>query len=181
MKTIKETLCIVGQGIVLALLLQGCSTCNVSIRDGDDSNERHVLGIRYGSQIIKAIPQPDQPNTAVLHDVKVEDNWFFNLVGVLTLGFAKPSQISYAHIKPWADTGGAPKTPMRAGTEPRQAGVGFGNREIHAVAEPCKRDCISTGMMEVEIKDNLFYDLVGVLSFGLAKPSEVSYYNMKLE
>jgi hypothetical protein len=163
--------------MILALVLQGCTTCQVSVPDGNAADQPHALGIRYGSQIIKAIPEADQPNTAVLHDVEMRDNWFYDLVGVFTLGFAKPSEISYKHIKPLADTGGTISMPQPASVQPHSAGVGFGIRYITAVPETCQ--CVSPGLYEVEVKDNLFYDLVGVLSFGLAKPSEISYRNIQ--
>jgi hypothetical protein len=159
-------------GMVLSLVLQGCTTCQVGVPDGNAANETHSEGVRFGNQEFRA-----ESKSPGLHDVVVKDNWFYDLVGVFTLGFAKPCEVSYKNVKPHADTGGAPSAPKPATIDPHLAGTRFGNQYITAEPDACQ--CSSAGFYDVMVKDNLFYDLVGVFTLGFAKPSEVSYRNIQ--
>lgn len=115
MKTINQALIISGAAVVL-LALQGCTTCQVSLPDGNASGTIHSEGTIFGSKYISAKPDAGQPTSRGIHDVVVKDNFFYDLVGVVTLGFFKPCNISYQSITPGADDGGAMTPPKPSGT-----------------------------------------------------------------
>jgi hypothetical protein len=125
--------------IVIPLVLQGCTTCQVSVPDGNAANEIHSQGIRYGNQECKA-----ESNSPGLHDVVVKDNWFYDLIGVFTIGFAKPCEVSYQNVKPHVDTGGTPSAPKPATKDPHLAGTRFGNQYIMAEPDACQCSSSST-------------------------------------
>src|SRR6266498_2469191 len=85
-------------GLVLVMALQGCSVCEVSLRDGNAANSIHSEGTLFGNHYIVVQPDQGQPGSAGLHDVVVKDNFFYDVIGVVTLGFFKPCDVSYRNI-----------------------------------------------------------------------------------
>ena len=107
MTNVRKSLCCGALGMIFALVLQGCSTvCEVAAPDGDAANLVHTRGTGYGNQYIK-VEQDEKgpPVSSRLHDVVVKDNFFYDLMGVLTLGLVSPHEVSYHNCKPGADEG----------------------------------------------------------------------------
>src|SRR5438067_1793627 len=76
-------------GLLLATVLPGCTVIEVSIRDGNAANAIHSEGAIYGTRYIVAAPDPGRPSNSGIHDVIIEDNFFYDIIGVVTLGFYK--------------------------------------------------------------------------------------------
>jgi hypothetical protein len=101
--------------VSLALVVGGgCSTiCVLDHPDGNRANAEHKL-VLHGDQYIQPQPDPGQVQSLGIHDVTFRDNWFYDVIGVVTLGIYKPYEISYHNTKPGADAGG-PMTPPSSG------------------------------------------------------------------
>ena len=95
-------------GVVLALGVQGCSTTvRVAHPDGNAANTDHPIGVVYGTRYIQARPDDaGQVQSPGIHDVTVKDNWFYDLIGVVTLGIYSPHDVSYRNVTPDVDDGG---------------------------------------------------------------------------
>ena len=71
------------------------------------ANAVHEERTAFGDHYISVKPDPGQLSSPGIHDVTVKDNWFYDLVGVCTLGIYSPHDISYHNTKPGVDDGGS--------------------------------------------------------------------------
>jgi hypothetical protein len=111
----KAAFCVVAS--VLALGAQGCSTViRVAHPDGNAANRIHNEGAVYGTRYLEV--QPDdagQVQSPGIHEVTVKDNWFYDLLGVVTLGIYSPHDVSYRNVTPGPDDGGVIRPSTRRG------------------------------------------------------------------
>lgn len=94
------------KALVLSSLIPGCTVCHITLRDANAGNTVHGEGIRFGSQYIVAEADQGQFGSKGIHDVIVKDNLLYDLIGVATLGFFKPYEISYRNVTPGVDDSG---------------------------------------------------------------------------
>jgi hypothetical protein len=93
--------------VALALLvLGGCSTtCVVAHPDGNAASTIHSQSV-HGNRYISVEPDAGQLVSPGIHDVTVKDNWFYDVVGVVTLGLYKPYEVTYRNVTPPVRSGG---------------------------------------------------------------------------
>ena len=80
----------------------------VRLRDANVSQVTHSLGTIHGNtNIVADADPPEIMGSTGLHTVTVTDSWFYDLLGVLTLGLYKPYKVSYRNKTPGVDSGSA--------------------------------------------------------------------------
>jgi hypothetical protein len=94
--------------MLLGMSLQGCSTVvRVAHPDGNAANRIHDEGVVYGTRYVEVRPDDaGEVQSPGIHEVTVKDNWFYDLLGVVTLGIYSPHDVSYRNVTPAADDGG---------------------------------------------------------------------------
>ena len=101
--------------LLLAALLAGCASHQVRTPDSDPLEQtyesRMVHAYLWGAILDPQVVAADCDDG--LNDVIVEDNFLYDLAGVLTLGIWMPGEVRYRCRAPAGDLGDFPEAPAQ--------------------------------------------------------------------
>ena len=101
--------------LLLAVILAGCASHQVRTPDSDPLEQtyesRMVHAYFWGAVLDPQVVAADCEDG--LNDVIVEDNFLYDLAGVLTLGIWMPGEVRYRCRAPAGDLGGFPEAPAQ--------------------------------------------------------------------
>lgn len=101
--------------LLLAVILAGCASHQVRTPDSDPLEQtyesRMVHAYFWGAVLDPQVVAADCEDG--LNDVIVEDNFLYDLAGVLTLGIWMPGEVRYRCHAPAGDLGGFPEAPAQ--------------------------------------------------------------------
>ena len=105
--------------------------------------------------------------------------WLFALCALGAVGLTSCSSVA-VRLKSNAAGDNFAQTPDRPEFEQTESMSALGQRVILVEEEDARTGEIGT-LHSVVIRNNFFYDLAGVLTFGLWRPVDVEYYLTRLQ